>query len=182
MKYSHTIIAATVLVLLLAGCGKDDPSVPALGPFASTLEGKALAKYEEMTPRQRHGVETLAEQLGPERTTEWLLASSEERLRSAFVADGVERITEEQKGVLMAVPAELPPIEDLVFPELVAEFEGLPPRLKEIFWSDVGTTLAHGMTVGGWGLPPLTDEEVRKMFSRRIEQYQRASPIYENRG
>ena len=37
--------------------------------------------YEEMTPRQRQGVETLAERLGPERTTEWLLASSEERLR-----------------------------------------------------------------------------------------------------
>ncbi len=343
MKYSHTIIAAAVLLFLLAGCGRNDP--PAFGPFASTLEGEALARYEGMTPRQRQGVETLAERLGAERATGWLLASSEERLRifppepysdrtafgatlegeilalyerldeqgradiefyaaalgheaavrsllvlgererermeweqkvsppadsgdaessvqppeegvtapdrvsnfytpgnfraslpaledalspdekakldaldprirkpfvgdwqysapmiitapdpgdpnawlafidpKAFVADGVERITEEQKRVLMAVPAELPPIEDLVFPELVADFEGLPPRLKEMFWSDAGTTFAQGMTVGRWGLPPLTDEEIRKMFSRRIEQYQRASPIYENRG
>ena len=58
------------------------PSVePALTPFASTLEDGARTVYEEMTPRQQQGVEKLAERLGPERTTEWLLASPEERVR-----------------------------------------------------------------------------------------------------
>ena len=79
MRHCFTITA--LLFLLAAGCGKDGPSEPALGPFASPLDGEALARYEEMTPRQRQGVETLAERLGAERTAEWLLASSEERLR-----------------------------------------------------------------------------------------------------
>ncbi len=83
MKNIITIAAAAVLILLFAGCGNDappSPEEPALGPFASTLEGEAMARYEDMTPRQRQGVETLAERLGAERTTEWLLADRDARL------------------------------------------------------------------------------------------------------
>ncbi len=75
-------VAVAVLILLFAGCGNDDPPAPAEPApalFASTLEGEALARYEDMTTRQRQGVETLAERLGPERTTEWLMASEDER-------------------------------------------------------------------------------------------------------
>ena len=330
MHYSIAVMTAMVLVLLLAGCGKDGPSEPALGPFASTLEGEALAVYEEMTPRQRQGLETLVERLGAERTTEWLLASSEERLRifppepysdrtafgatlegetlalygrldeggradielyaaalgheaatrsllvlremelegmeqdvsrpadsgdggssvqpseegatapvvhlytpgdfraplpsledalssdekakldaldprirkafvegweysapmavtvpdprdpnawlafidpGGFVAAGVERIVEEEKGVLMAVPAEIPPIEDLVYPEIVAEFEGLHPDLKEKFWREVGIAYGRGMTVGKGGFGPLTEEQSREFFGNHVTSW-----------
>ena len=332
-----------VLVLLFAGCGKDDTSSSALGPFASTLEGEALAVYEGMSQRQRQGMETLAERLGAERTSEWLLASSEERLRifppepysdrtafgatfegealalyerldeqgradielyaaalgheaaersllalgemerermeseqevsppadsgdakssvqpseegvtapdgvvhfytpgdfraplpsledalspdekakldaldprikkafvegwehsspmvtvpdpgrpgawlafidpGGFVADGVERIVEEEKRVLMAVPAELPPIEDLVSPEIVAEFEGLHPDLKEKFWGDVGRAYGRGITVGKGAFGPLTEEQSREFFGKEVNswlEFQAMTPKY----
>ena len=80
MRHLLTIAALSCL-LAAAGYGEDAPSEPTLGPFVSTLDGEALARYEDMIPRQRQGVETLAERLGAERTAEWLLASSEERLR-----------------------------------------------------------------------------------------------------
>ncbi len=342
MHYSTAIMTAMMLVLLLAGCGKDGPPEPALGPFASTLDGEALARYEEMTPRQRQGVETLAERLGAERTAEWLLASSEERLRiftpesysdrtafgaslegetlalyerldeggradielyaaalgheaaarsllalrdmelermegeqevspaadsgdagssaqrseegatapvvhfytpgdfraplpsledalsadekakldsldphirkafvqgwehsspmavtvpdprdhnawlafidpGGYVAGRVERIVEEEKGVLMSVPAEIPPIEDLVYPEVVAEFEGLHPDLKERFWGEVGIAYGRGMTVGKGAFGPLTEEQTRKLFSNYVKgwsELQAMTPKY----
>ena len=338
-----TNITVVVLVLLAASCGHSDPGSPeevALGPFASTLEGEVLARYEEMTPRQRQGVETLAERLGAERTTEWLLASLDERLRifplepysdrtafgatlegepralyerldeggradielyaaalgheaaarsllelremelermeqdvsrtadsgdakssvqppeegvtaslvhfytpggfraplpsledalspdekakldtldprirkafvqgweysapmvitvpdpvlpgvwlafidpGGFVADGVEGIVEEEKRVLMAIPSEIPPIEDLVYPEVVAEYEGLHPDLKENFWREVGFAYGRGITVGKWAFGPLTEEQSREFFGNHVtslSELQAMTPKY----
>ena len=340
------------LVLLAVACGRDDPEPsvePALDTFASTLEDEARTVYEEMIPRQQQGVEKLAERLGPERTTEWLLASPEERVRifplqrdpnriafgatleedtlalyehldergradlefyadalgheaamsallalrererewmewdesvsppagsddansplpsgvpsgesedrdasaiqplefyapgffsaplpsmrdalspdeqakldsldprikspfvenwlrtgqrvtfpdsrrpgawlafidpEAYVADGVERETEYQKGVLIAIPAEFPPIEDLVLPEFLAEYERLHPDLKENFWTEVGIAYGMGMTVGRPGFGPLTEEQVREFISNYIvgwSKFQAMTPKY----
>ena len=343
MGNALTAITVVALVLLAAGCAQDDPASPeetALGAFASTLEGEALARYEEMTPRQRQGVEAVAERLGAERTTDWLLASLDERvrilplepysnrtafgatlegetlalyerldeegradielyaaalgheaaarsllelreielermeqdvsrpadsddakwsaqrpeegvtapvvhfytpgdfraplpslqdalspdekakldaldprIRKAFVqgweysapmtvtvpdpglpgawlafidpggvvADRVERIVEEEKRVLMAVPAEIPPIEDLVYPEIVSEYEGLHPDLREIFWREVGIAYGRGMTVGKWAFGPLTEEQRREFFGNHVtslSELQAMTPKY----
>ena len=340
------------LVLLAVGCGRDDPvpSVePAPTPFASTLEDEARAVFEEMTPRQQRALAIVAERLGLERTTEWLLASPEERAKSlpmqrdpnrtvfgaalegetlalyerldeqgradlefyadalgheaamsallalrererewmewdesvsppagsddsnsplpsgvpsgesedrdasaiqpfefyapglfsaplppmrdalssdeqakldsldprikspfmeywwrggmmvtvpdsrrpgawpafidpeAYVADGVQRETAYRKNVLMGIPAEFPPIEDLVLPELVAEYERLHPDLKEEFWRDVGLVYGMGMTVGRPSFGPLTDEDVRGFISNYIvgwSKFQAMTPRY----
>ena len=338
----HFLTVTVFLLLLAAGCGEDAPSESVLGPFASTLAGDANARYEEMSPKQRQGVETLAERLGAERTAEWLLASSEERLRifppepysdrtafgatlegeiralyerldeggradielyaaalgheaaansllalrdmerermegeqevspaadsddakssvqpseegataplvhfytpgdfraplpsledalsadekakldaldprirkafvqgweysapmavtvpdprdpgawlafidpGGFVADGVERIVGEEKRVLMAVPADIPPIEDLVYPEVVAEFEGLHPDLKEWFWKEVGNAYGRGITVGKGAFGPLTEEQSREFFSSHVSslsEFQAMTPKY----
>ena len=329
-KILHNL-AAMILLFLVVGCGNDDPSTSALGPFASTLEGEALDSYEEMIPRQRQGLETLALRLGAKRTTEWLLASWEERLtifplepysdRTAFratldgetrdlyerldeggradieiyaaalgheaaarsllvlgererermeqdvsrpadsgaagssvqpsqdgvtasvvsfytpgdfraplpsledalssdekakldaldprirkafvqgweysapmsitvpdprdpggfVADGVESIVEEEKRVLMAIPAEIPPIEDLVYPEIVAEYEGLHPDLKENFWREVGIAYGRGITVGKGAFGPLIEEQSREFFSDHVSgwaEFQAMTPKY----
>lgn len=343
MGNALTTVTVVVLVILAAGCGHGDPVSPeemTLGPFASTLEGEALAVYEGMTSRQRQGVETLAERLGPERTTEWLLASLDERLKilplepysdrtafgatlegetralyerldkggradielyaaalgheaavrsllalrekelerveqdvnrpadsddakssvqpseegatapmvhfytpgdfraplpslhdalspdekakldaldprireafvqgwehsspmavtvpdpgdpgawlafidpGGFVADGAEGIVEEEKRVLMAVPSEIPPIEDLVSPEIVAEYEGLHPDLKENFWREVGIAYARGITVGKWAFGPLTEEQSREFFGSHVtslSEFQAMTPKY----
>ena len=78
---------------------------------------------------------------------------------------------EEEKRVLMAVPAELPPIEDLVYPEVVAEFEGLHPDLKEKFWGDVGIAYAIGITVGKGAFGPLTEEQNREFFGDHVNSW-----------
>ena len=90
---------------------------------------------------------------------------------AGFVAEGVERIVEEERGVLMAVPAEIPPIEDLVHSEVVAEFEGLHPDLKEKFWGDVGRAYGRGITVGKGAFGPLTEEQSREFFGNHVASW-----------
>ena len=84
LRTAATAIVVAALALQAVGCGQEDPvppEEPALSPFASTLEGDARAVFEEMTPRQQQAVPIVAERLGPERTTEWLLASPEQKAK-----------------------------------------------------------------------------------------------------
>ena len=83
----------------------------------------------------------------------------------AYVAQRTEEETKLTREVLMALPTELPPIEDLAFPEAVAEYEKLHPDVKEMFWDQVGGSYAHGMTVGKGEFRPLTNSEIKELFS-----------------
>ena len=91
----------------------------------------------------------------------------------AYVAHSTEEETKLLREVLMALPTELPPIEDLVFAEAVAEYEKLHPEVKEKFWNDVGQTYAPGMTVGKGEFRPLTDSEIKELFSPRVASWTR---------
>ena len=66
----------------------------------------------------------------------------------AYVAQRTEEETKLSREVLMALPTELPPIEDLVFPEAVAEYEKLHSDVKEMFWDQVRIKYAYGIAVG----------------------------------
>ena len=94
-----------------------------------------------------------------------------------YVADGVERIVEEERRVLVAVPAEFPPIEDLVYPEVLAEYEGLHPDLKENFWGEMGIAYGRGMTVGKGTFGPLTEEQMRELFSNYVKSWSKFQAI-----
>ena len=101
----------------------------------------------------------------------------------AFVADGVERETEYQKKVLMALPAEFPSIEDLVLPEFVAEYQELHPDLKEKFWREVGIAYGMGLTVARPEFGALTETQIREFFSNYVagwSKYQSMTPKYRN--
>ena len=95
----------------------------------------------------------------------------------AYVAESTEAETKLSREVLMALPTELPPIEDLVFAEAVAEYEKLHPDVKENFWNQVGGSYAHGMTVGKGEFRPLTDSEIKKLFSPYVASWTRFQAV-----
>ena len=91
-------------------------------------------------------------------------------------AYGVERTEEHAKRLrqrLMAIPAELPRIEDLVSAEGVAEYDQLHPDLNEQFWREVGVVYSSGMPVGGVGFPPMTDGEIKDLFGLILASFMR---------
>ncbi len=100
----------------------------------------------------------------------------------AYVAQRTEEETKLYREVLMALPTELPPIEDLVFAEAVAEYEELHPDVKEMFWDQVGVRMflnqvgmsyASRITVGKGIFPQLTDSEIKEMFSSFVASWTR---------
>ena len=95
----------------------------------------------------------------------------------AYVAQRTEEETKLTREVLMALPTELPPIEDLAFPEAVAEYEKLHPDVKEMFWDQVGGIYAHGMTVGKGEFRPLTDSEIKELFSHYVASWTRFQAV-----
>ena len=84
---------------------------------------------------------------------------------AAFVTGKTEEYEGQLKEVLMAIPAELPPIEEILSSEAVAQYRRWHPDMKEEFWNDVGGIYARGMTVGRGNFPPLTDSEIKEFFS-----------------
>ena len=82
-----------------------------------------------------------------------------------YVVQQTEKHAGQLKEVLMALPVELPPIEEILSSEAVAQYQRLPPYLMEEFWNDVGGIYARGVTVGRGNFPPLTDSEVKEYFS-----------------
>ena len=84
---------------------------------------------------------------------------------AAFVTEKTKEYVEQLKKVLISLPVELPPIEEIVSSEAVAQYQRLRPDLKEEFWNDVGSIYARGVTVGRGNFPPLTDSEVKEFFS-----------------
>ena len=95
----------------------------------------------------------------------------------AYVAQRTEEETKLTREVLMALPTELPPIEDLAFPEAVAEYEKLHPDVKEMFWDQVGGSYAHGMTVGKGEFRPLTNSEIKELFSPYVASWTRFQAV-----
>ena len=88
-----------------------------------------------------------------------------------YVAQEAERHAERLKRRLMAIPAELPRIEDIVSAEGVAEYDRLRPDLKEEFWREVGNVYGSGMTVGTEHFPPPTDGEIKDLFGHILASY-----------
>ena len=87
---------------------------------------------------------------------------------------------------LIAIPAKLPRIEELVSAEGVAEYNRLHPDLKEQFRRDVGVVYASGRTVGGEGgfPPPMTDDEIKDLFGSilaTLTRRQEMSSEYQNK-
>ena len=91
----------------------------------------------------------------------------------AYVAQEAERHAKKLRQRLMAIPAELPRIEDLVSAEGAAEYGRLHPDLKEQFWKEVGVVYASGRPVGGDGgfPPPMTDSEIKDLFGSIVSSY-----------
>ncbi len=81
-----------------------------------------------------------------------------------YVAEQTEKHAKRLKKRLMAIPAELPHIKDLVSAEGVAEYDRLHPDLREQFWKEVGVVYSSGMTVGSEGFPAMTDGEIKDLF------------------
>lgn len=90
-----------------------------------------------------------------------------------YVAERTEEYARQLKEVLMALPVELPPIEEILSSEAVAQYRLLHPDLKEEFWREVGVVYASGMTVGGDGFPPMTVGEIKDLFDPIAETYTR---------
>ena len=84
---------------------------------------------------------------------------------AAFVAEKTEEYEGQLKKVLRAIPAELPPIEEILSSEAVAQYRRWHPDMKEEFWNDVGGIYARRMTVGRGAFPPLTDSQIKDYFS-----------------
>lgn len=89
----------------------------------------------------------------------------------AYVAQEAERHAKKLRQRLLAIPAELPRIEDLVSAEGVKEYDRLHPDLKEQFWREAGIVYASGMTVGGDGFQPMTDGEIKELFGSIVSSY-----------
>ena len=155
-----------------------------LPPMRDALSPGEQAKLDSLDPRirapfveswLRGGVAVTAPD--PTRPGAWLAFIDPK----AYVDDGVDREAGYRKNVLMSIPAEFPPIEDLVLPEMVARYEALHPDLKEEFWIEVAMAYGTGMTVGRPGFGPLTDEDVRRLFTGYLvdwSEFQAMTPKY----
>ena len=92
-----------------------------------------------------------------------------------YVVQQTEKHAKKLRQRLIAIPAKLPRIEELVSAEGVAEYDRLHPDLKEQFWREVGVVYASGMTVGGEGgfPPPMTDDETKDLFGHILASFMR---------
>ena len=91
----------------------------------------------------------------------------------AYVVQETEEQVKRLRQRLLAIPAELPRIEDLVSAEGVKEYDRLHPDLKEQFWKEVGVVYASGRPVGGDGgfPPPMTGGEIKELFGSIVSSY-----------
>ena len=146
-----------------------------LPPLEKTLTADEKAKLEALDPRIRgpfveyweYGVQISAP--NPSSPTAELAFTDPK----AYVAQRTEEETKLSREVLMALPTELPSIEDLVFPEAVAKYEEMHPDVKETFWDQVGRSYARGMTVGRGIAPKATDSEIKDVFSSYVAHWAR---------
>ncbi len=151
-----------------------------LPPLESVLSADEAAKLEALDPRIRgpfvegweYGLQIYVP--SPSDPTAGLAFTDPK----AYVAQRTEEETKLTREVLMALPTELPPIEDLAFPEAVAEYEKLHPDVKEMFWDQVGRFYAHGMTVGKGEFRPLTDSETKELFSSFVASWTRRASFF----
>ena len=92
-----------------------------------------------------------------------------------YVVQQTEKHAKKLRQRLMAIPAEIPRIEDIVSAEGVTEYNRLHPDLKEQFWREVGVVYSSGMTVGGEGgfPPPMTDDEIKDLFGHILASFMR---------
>ena len=115
MKYSRTIMAAAVLVLLLVGCGGDDPA--ATQPFEAGMDG------DEMEMEAGDG-EAFLPPMGATLSREALdkLDSVDPRMRRAFglvwenrkaLPEDVDGLARGLEEALLAAPDALPDVEDV---------------------------------------------------------------------
>ena len=103
-----------------------------------------------------------------------------------YVVQQTEKHAKKLRQRLIAIPAKLPRIEELVSAEGVAEYNRLHPDLKEQFRRDVGVVYASGRTVGGEGgfPPPMTDDEIKDLFGSilaTLTRRQEMSSEYQNK-
>ena len=150
-----------------------------LPPLESALSADEVAKLEALDPRIRgpfvegweYGLQIYVP--SPSDPTAGLAFTDPK----AYVAQRTEEETKLTREVLMALPTELPPIEDLAFPEAVAEYEKLHPDVKEMFWDQVGRFYAHGITVGKGEFRPLIDSEIKELFSPHVASWTRFQAV-----
>ena len=150
-----------------------------LPPLEKALSADEIAKLEALDPRIRgplverweYGL-TISAPNPSDPTAE--LAFTDPK---AYVAQRIEEEARLSREVLMALPTELPSIEDLVFPEAVAEYEKLHPDVKEMFWDQVGIRYAHGTTVGKGEFRALTDSEIKELLSSYVASWTRFQAV-----
>ncbi len=72
------------------------------------------------------------------------------------------------RELLMAIPAAIPPAEEILHPDAFAAYEALHPELRESFWTEVAITYAQGLTVARGAFPALNETQVKDLFSQYI--------------
>ena len=70
--------------------------------------------------------------------------------------------------LLMAIPSSIPPAAEILHTEELAQYEALHPDLRKLFWVEVATVYAQGLTVGRGAFPSLNDEQIKDLFSQHI--------------
>lgn len=127
--------------------------------------------------------------LAPDETAK--LASLDDRIRQEFVemwdfgialrapiplpADPKahsQRLIDERAGelreLLMAIPSTIPPAAEILHTDELAQYQALHPELRELFWTEVATAYAQGLTVGKGKFPALNETQVKDLFSQYI--------------
>ncbi len=97
MRSSAAIAAAAFLLVLFAGCHRDEPAAtePEPATFASTLDGSALDQYNRLSEEDGLDPEAMARFLGTDMAREWLVVLSgpaSERFAATLDGEALARL------------------------------------------------------------------------------------------
>lgn len=80
----------------------------------------------------------------------------------------IDERTGELQELLMAIPSTIPPAAEILHTDELAEYQALHPELRELFWVEVATAYAQGLTVARGAFPALNETQVKDLFSQYI--------------
>ena len=87
---------------------------------------------------------------------------------TAYTEGRISARVVELRELLVVIPSEIPPAQELLHADELAIYESLHPDLQELFLVEVATAYAQGLTVGRGVFPALDETEVKDLFSQYI--------------
>ena len=80
----------------------------------------------------------------------------------------IDERTGELRELLMAIPSTIPSAAEILHTNELAQYQALHPELRELFWVEVATAYAQGLTVARGAFPALNETQVKDLFSQYI--------------